>query len=267
MNKTLLIIGYVWPEPNTTAAGHRMMQLIYAFKSIGYQITFGSTSSKTEFSSDLEALDIDCVSLELNHPSFDEFIEQLKPTVVLFDRFMIEEQFGWRVAQFAPDAVRVLNTEDLHSVRKTREACHKKGIKWTLDIWMSDDITKREIASIYRSDLTLMVSTFEMQLLTEKLNLPKNILMHLPFMLQKIEKEEQQKWPGFDERQDFISYGNGKHAPNVDAINYLKHTIWPLIRKELPNSKLKIYGAYLPQQVLQMHNPKTVFMLWDGSKI
>jgi hypothetical protein len=27
------------------------------------------------------------------------FYKELNPSVVLFDRFMIEEQFGWRVAE------------------------------------------------------------------------------------------------------------------------------------------------------------------------
>jgi hypothetical protein len=27
------------------------------------------------------------------------FVKQLQPSIVLFDRFMIEEQFGWRVAE------------------------------------------------------------------------------------------------------------------------------------------------------------------------
>ncbi|WP_190808664.1 glycosyltransferase family 4 protein [Flagellimonas sp. S3867] len=256
--KNLLIIGYVWPEPNTTAAGHRMLQLIYALKTFGYQITFGSASVKTEFSSDLDALGVNCVSLKLNHHSFDDFVKQVDPAIVVFDRFMVEEQFGWRVAEFAPNAIRILNTEDLHSLRKTREDCHKKGIEWTTGTWLANDSTKREIASIYRSDLTLMVSTFEMDLLTEKLDVPNVIVMHLPFMLENVTKE-QQKWPSYEGRQDFITYGNGKHAPNVDSIKYLKESIWPLIRKVLPQANLKIYGAYLPQQIQQMHNPKEGF--------
>ena len=54
------------------------------------------------------------VAIELNNASFDVFVKELNPTIVLFDRFMMEEQFGWRVAENCPDAIRILDTEDLH---------------------------------------------------------------------------------------------------------------------------------------------------------
>ena len=45
---------------------------------------------------------------------------------MLFDRFMMEEQFGWRVAENCPNALRILDTEDLHFLRKTRHQQLKK---------------------------------------------------------------------------------------------------------------------------------------------
>ena len=121
MSKKLLVIGSVWPEPSTTAAGCRMQQLLGAFLRFGYKITFASTASRTEYSLDLEKVGVAEVTIQLNHSSFDDFIKKLLPTIVIFDRFMIEEQFGWRVAEFAPKALRILNTEDLHALRKARE--------------------------------------------------------------------------------------------------------------------------------------------------
>ena len=38
----VLIIGFVWPEPNSSAAGLRMLQLIELFLEQGYKITFAS---------------------------------------------------------------------------------------------------------------------------------------------------------------------------------------------------------------------------------
>ncbi|PRX55017.1 glycosyltransferase [Flagellimonas meridianipacifica] len=255
----VLIIGHHWPEPTTTAAGHRMVQLIEAFSHFGWSVTFVSTASKTEYSLNLKKLGVETASIQLNHFSFDDFIKELNPQYVVFDRFMVEEQFGWRVAEHAPKAIQILNTEDLHSLRKTREAYHKKGEEFTLEKWKGGDITKREIASIYRSDLSLMISKFEMITLLEELQIPENLLMHLPFMMEEVTKTTQAKWPSFKERKDFITYGNGKHKPNVDAIIYLKETIWPLIREKLPKADLKVYGAYLPQQIKQMHAPQEGF--------
>ena len=259
MAKKLLVIGHVWPEPKTTAAGCRMLQLLETFIAFGYEITFASTAAKTEFSLDLDHLGITEVSIQLNHSSFDDFLAKLKPDTVIFDRFMVEEQFGWRVAEFAPKALRILNTEDLHSLRKAREEAVKKEREFTLDQWKNHPMTLREASSIYRSDITLMISPYEMDLLEQELNIPKTLLFYLPFMVDPISPENAQQWPSFEARSDFVCIGNGKHAPNVDSLVVLKNSIWPFIRKELPSANLYIYGAYLPQMVKDMHHPKTGF--------
>jgi O-antigen biosynthesis protein len=109
----LLIIGFVWPEPKSSAAGSRMMQLIHLFLAEAYDITFASTCSKTDNAFNLETLGITQAEIALNNSSFDTFITELKPDVVLFDRFIIEEQFGWRVAENCPEALRILDTDHL----------------------------------------------------------------------------------------------------------------------------------------------------------
>ncbi|GGG44875.1 glycosyl transferase [Croceivirga lutea] len=259
MNK-LLVIGFVWPEPSTTAAGNRMLQLLELFLAHGYHITFASTAAKTAYSEDLTKLGISEQPILLNDASFNAFVADLQPHVVVYDRFMVEEQFGWRVTEVCPQALTLLNTEDLHSLRDYRAHCFKKQIDFTQSDWLQQDKTKRELTSIFRCDLTLLVSTFEIELLT-RVGIPKNLLYHLPFLLPEITETTQHQWPSFEQRQHFICYGNGKHQPNVDAYNYLKTHIWPLIRQHLPTAELHIYGAYLPQQVVEMHKPTNGFLV------
>ena len=235
------------------------MQLLDVFQKDGYAITIASAASKSEHSADLSSSAYQTKTIKINHSSFDEFVANLNPDVVLFDRFLTEEQFGWRVAEQCPNALRILDTEDLHSLRHVRETCFKKGIEYTTDAWLQDDKTKREIASIYRCDLSLIISSYELELLTDVLKIDKSLLLLLPFMLPEIKEEP--AWNTFEQRTDFIFIGGGKHAPNVDAIQCLKHTIWPLLHERLPQANLLIYGAYLPQQVLQMHNPKEGFLV------
>ncbi|MEP3380832.1 MAG: glycosyltransferase family 4 protein, partial [Maribacter dokdonensis] len=186
-------------------------------------------------------------------------VKDLNPDVVLFDRFLTEEQFGWRVADNCPQALRILDTEDLHSLRHVREQCFKKEIPFTTDAWLADDKTKREIASIYRCDLSLIISSYEMELLTEVLKIDKSLLLLLPFMVNEIGNDT--SWKTFEQRQDFIFIGGGKHAPNIDAVKCLKSMIWPLVHKQLPEATMHIYGAYLPQQLMEMHNPKEKFLV------
>lgn len=66
-------------------------------------------------------------------------------------------------------------------------------------------------------------------------------------------------WPAFSERAHFISIGNFLHAPNWDAVLLLKETLWPLIRAQLPQAQLYIYGAYPSQKVTNLHNPAQGF--------
>ncbi|WP_282160735.1 glycosyltransferase [Ulvibacterium marinum] len=254
--KKLLIIGFTWPEPATTAAGSRMLQLIRFFLGQDYHITFGSTAKETEYSMDLESLGINKVPLLLNDSGFDVFVKELAPNIVLFDRFLTEEQFGWRVAEFAPNSLRILDTEDLHSLRHVREKCQKNAKEFSSSFWKQDNITKREVASIYRCDLSLIISDYEMKLLEDVLNIDSALLYHLPFMLEPITNQKIWEWLKFDDRKDIICIGNGKHAPNVDALQWAVRDIWPMIRKELPKVHLKIYGAYFHQKLKQLHNPE-----------
>lgn len=236
-----------------------MLQLLKTFQGFGYQVTFGSTAIKTSYTHDLEAMGVKSVNIALNHSSFDEFIKELHPDVVVFDRFMIEEQFGWRVAEFAPQALRILDTEDLHALRKAREEAHKKRIPFSLEQWKNHPMALREVASIYRSDIALMVSSYEMEILQHELEIPKPLLFHLPLMFNELDDASISKWPKHEDRKDFVCIGNGKHAPNVDSIQLLKSKIWPMIREQLPEANLFVYGAYLPQQIEEMHHPKQGF--------
>ena len=157
--KKLLIIGYVWPEPNSSAAGSRMLQLISFFQREGYQVTFVSPAQQTEHMADLSAMAIQVKGISLNCTSFDRFILELQPTIVLFDRFMMEEQFGWRVIQSCPHALRILDTEDLFCLRHARHQAHKQKRVLSDNDLLTSDLAKREVAAIFRSDLSLMIST------------------------------------------------------------------------------------------------------------
>ena len=168
---------------------------------------------------------------------------------------MMEEQFGWRVEKNCPTALKILDTEDLQCLRNARHQAYKAGRDMTKEDLYSD-IAKREIAAILRSDISLIISSYEMELLTDTFNVDTSLLQHLPFMVDLSKCPTETKT--FSERQHFMTIGNFRHAPNWDVVLYLQQ-IWPLIRKQLPQAELHIYGSYPPPKATALHNPKTGF--------
>ncbi len=260
MKKTLLIIGFVWPEPKSSAAGSRMMQLIKAFQKQNYQITFASACAKSDNAFDLSTIGIKQISIELNAPSFDDFVLELNPSIVLFDRFLMEEQFGWRVSERCPNTLKILDTEDLHCLRKGREQALRDNQPFDVN-YLFNDIAKREIASIYRCDLTLVISEVEMNILKHQFKVNEQLLYYLPFLTEEVSQESKKSVPKFKNREHFLVIGNFLHAPNYDAVLLLKQKIWPLIRKKLPKVELHVYGAYASEKVNQLHNTKEGFII------
>lgn len=252
----MLVIGLVWPEPTSSAAGWRIIQIMQLFIQHGFELNFCSAASKSEFSFPLEKLGIKEQVIQLNDSSFNQYVEELMPDYVLFDRFMIEEQYSWRVKEVCPQAIRILDTEDLHFLRQARQDAYKKSQEFTPDMLYSD-LANREIAAILRSDLSLIISTYEMNLLTEQFHIPASILCYLPF---QFEASKTSQMLGFEERQDFVFIGNFIHEPNWRTVVALKR-LWPSIRKRLGKVELHIYGAYPTQKVWDLNKPTEGFIV------
>jgi len=255
--RKVLFIGLVWPEPTSSAAGTRIVQLVQLFLANGDEVHFASAASKSEFSFDLESLGVTNHDIKLNDSTFDKWLAALNPSLVVFDRFMIEEQYGWRVQENCSNAVKILDTEDLHFLRHARQAAFKSK-KSLSETDLFNDVTKRELASILRCDLSLIISQAEIALL-QQFNISPKILYYLPFLEKEITSTSD--WNIFEDRKDLVFIGNYLHEPNWQTLQYLKTTVWPLLRKKLPEVSLHIYGAYASEKVTQLHNPREKFMV------
>lgn len=237
-----------------------MMQLLQYFNASGFEITFSSPASTTDWSEDLSELVARTTTIELNNASFDDFVKELGPDLVVFDRYITEEQFGWRVAAQCPNAIRILDTEDLHFLRKAREEAVTLS-RPVFEAELFSETAKREIASILRCDLSLIISEFELNLLTGTFQVPKGLLFYLPFLVDAASELHKGSRPGFRDRKDFVTVGNFLHQPNSDSVRWLKSEIWPRIRKALPEAELHIFGNYAAQSIQQFHNEQEGFLM------
>ena len=123
-----LFVAPVWPDATTTAAGVRTMGLIRALLSRGDHVAVTSPAKASPEACDaLSDLGVGIHPCRANDsPAFARLLGNVRPSVCIFDRYYMEEQYGWQVRDAAPDALRVLDTQDLHFLRISREMLVKR---------------------------------------------------------------------------------------------------------------------------------------------
>lgn len=259
MQRTALFFVYVWPEPRSSAAGVRTYALLQHLKSAGWKLAAVSPSGESVHRDALRALDVQTITCDPNSgDAADALLAGLNPSLVIYDRFVMEEQFGWRARELWPAALHLVDTQDLHSVRRERERLAKQGSAQEalleLDPAKMELDLLRELASLYRADAALVVSSWEEQFLLEKLGFPREALLYLPFPGERV----QEPVP-FVKRSGFCFLGNFRHPPNLDSVRFLVSEIWPALRERLPSATLHFYGAYPPAEVSRFQGEKGIF--------
>jgi glycosyltransferase involved in cell wall biosynthesis len=251
----LLVLGYVWPEPKSSAAGWRMLSLLKIYQNRGWRVVFACAADLSPHRFDLAQWQIEELPISVNDAEFANTLAGLNPDVVLFDRFMIEEQFGWKVDEVCPRALKVLDSEDLHFWREARQQAYKQQRPInTADL--HSELAMREIAAIYRCDLTLTISNAELELLQQHFAMDARLLCYCPLLL----SPSQQPLLSYQQRVDLCFIGNFRHEPNWQTVLKLK-ALWPQIRQRLPGVNVQIWGAYPPPKATALHNAKQGFLV------
>ena len=244
---------YVWPEPESSAAGLRTWGLVEAFQAAGHEVIMAAACRPNAALERVRARGIRAQEVLMNDAAFDQFLLDEKPDVVIFERFQTEERFGWRVESVLPEALRIIDTVDLYFLRRARELDPVLA-RTHPELAASTDFF-RELAAIYRSDLSYLVSDFEENLLTSRFGVPAEMMQTLRFSYDARATSA----PSYSQRAGFVFIGGFRHAPNADAVQYLHAEIWPRLSRRLPGVELRIFGSYPPREWISRDQPRTGF--------
>ena len=100
----------------------RLDYLIRLFIREGFEVHLSSTAEQGSYSALYEDLErVYRHSIDPNSSETSAKLAQINPDVVVFDRYPTEEQFSWLVMKACPKAIRILDTEDLHGLRRARQ--------------------------------------------------------------------------------------------------------------------------------------------------
>lgn len=265
---TVLFVSSVWPEVRSSAAGVRTMGLIRALLLHGHRVVFACTAKAGEALTELRDLGVHALRIDPNDTRVWKGTllgeeASRRPDVCVFDRFSTEEMFSHHVHRHCPSALRVLDTQDLHCVRTARMDAVRAGASIAEALNIRPDATcglvGRELAAIHRSDLTLVCSPAEYELLqTSGFAVPRSKLAMATFFYPgQRQSQSHLAPPGLSGRSGtHMMIGNWRHPPNRDSAQWLIRDIWPLVRASIPNARLHVYGAYPAREDMGMHCPR-----------
>jgi glycosyltransferase involved in cell wall biosynthesis len=189
----------------------------------------------------------------LYHPYLDDVQRFLKAEGARFElcilsRYYVAERFLPLLRSYASKAKIWFDTVDLHFLRELREA---ELLSDAIRLRAAEQTKRAELALMRASDLTLVVSPVERNLLRETLpTVPVEILSNIHAV------------PGrraeFAARRDLFFVGGFQHPPNTDAVLWFVREIWPLVAPHLAEAKLHIIGSKTPDEVTALASERVL---------
>jgi O-antigen biosynthesis protein len=238
----VLVIDACMLTPDQDAGSMRMEEILGILVDLHCKVTFvaDNLEYRQPYVSALQQLGV-----EVQFAPYARSIPDLLGTrggefdVVMLSRHYIAIKHLGTLRSFAPRALIVFDTVDLHFLREERLA--DLNASHTARIAAS---AKRdeELALIRKAHVTLVVSTVEQELLNRLV--PESRVMILSTIHEPLNGGK-----SFAEREGLVFIGSFRHPPNTDAVLWYAAEIMPRIRALLPGVKTYIIGSDPPPTI------------------
>lgn len=243
--KFVLFIDATTPTPDKDSGSIDSYNFMKIIRSLGCAVTF-IPQNLAHFGEYTVALQKEGVEV-LYYPFITSIADFLLDKGDLFDfiilsRITVAREFIHLIRNSLRKPKIIFNTVDLHFLRQEREALLKNDVSL---FEQAQKTRQEEIQAIGLSDITLLVSNVEKELISNLVPSAKTIVMPIP-------RHIPGRSNGFDNRKGLLFLGGFQHLPNVDAVEYFLEEIWPLIRKDHAEISFIIAGSNMPAHFYSM---------------
>jgi glycosyltransferase involved in cell wall biosynthesis/LPS sulfotransferase NodH len=240
---SVLVIDRDIPRYDMDSGGLRMYSILKILRNLGYAVTFLPDDLnevepyKTEFQNfGIKVLygnvDVDKYLAD-NGPSF---------THVVMSRPEQAYKFIPLVRAYAINSTVIYDTVDLHWLRYERASTFSDRNE-LLD--KAAHYKKLELLCASCSDIVLAITEDDKKfLLKEEPRLRTEVLPNIHETVRNVTP--------FRERKNLMFIGGFYHRPNVDAMLFFVQEILPIIKQQIPDTKLFIVGSNPPKEILEL---------------
>lgn len=250
--KRILVFDACTPTPDQDAGSLRMINIIKILKELNFHVVFipENLGFLEKYTIELQQLSIECIYV----PTINNPVKYLKDKGkyfqhVILSRHYVAEPVMPFIREYCPNAQIIFDTVDLHYLREQRMAEVTKDKQ----LLQSAGVTKKkELSIMNQSDTTLVVSPYEVEVLSTELpaaNIQVLSTIHTLYGCRK----------PYAMRKDIMFVGSYQHTPNVDAVQWFVQSVFPLIEKKLPELVFHIIGSKAPKHIKQLARENIVF--------
>ena len=249
--RRILVIEACMLTPDQDAGSVRTLAMLEILTSLNCKITFiaDNLEFRQPYVAELQRRGVEV----LFSPYVDSVAKLLDQrgnefNMVLMARHYVAIKHIETVRAFAPAALVVFDTVDLHFLREERLAELESS---PLAKVAARAKREEELALIRKADVTLVVSPTEHALLADLV--PEARVMVLSTIHELLP-------PGkpFAEREGLVFIGGFQHPPNADAVLWYAREILPLLRERLPGVRTVIVGSLVPAPIKTLAAPDFV---------
>lgn len=245
----VLIIGADTPTPDRDSGSMDMYNFIKILIDLNYRVHFIPSKN---FNNDkyyvkiLQRIGVNCIY----YPYYKSVDSYLKKSGELFEYVILcRKKYAKRsidyVKKYCINSILIFYTVDLHFLRDLR--------RYKIE---NNDILYRKAQSSFHSEMKIIDSVDCTIVLSKKEKIILNVLRRNNIsIIPLIRQFDILEGVNFSDRNGVSFIGGYNHLPNVDAVNFMVHEIWPELRKlldakGLPPIVLNIYGADMPKEFI-----------------
>lgn len=244
-----LFCDLVTPTPDRDCGSLNLFWCIRILQSLGYDCTFMASHERGHagrYTDELRQIGVDVVLAE-NYEEPWKFLQEYGPSFDLVMLFRVGSACNLidPVRQFAPQAKVIFNTVDLHFLREERAA---RLANSAAALEAAAATRREELRVIGLSDMTTIVSSFEMDLLDEIQPGLRKAWIPIVNPVAGLQA------PAAG-RKGVMFVGGFGHHPNKDAVFNFCAEIWPRVRRLAPDAEFHIIGSSPPPEIRALELP------------
>lgn len=232
----VLLVEACMLTPDQDSGSLRTWRLMAILRDMGCKVTFvaANLEHREPYVSQLQQ-----EGVEVLHAPFVRSLDELlrdrgdEFDVVVLARYYIALPHIDAVRRYAPRALLVFDTIDLHFLRNRRLAQLQGDAALAQG---AEAIYRQELECFQRCDVTWVVSDVEAEIVAREVPRAR-------VMVQSNVHEPVRGTPGFAARAGLLFVGGFRHPPNVDAATWLARELVPRWRARLPGVTTYIAGS------------------------